>query len=91
MPRKASRITLEITKVRVEQLQDISDGDAVAEGIERVRGISCDGWRHYTDRTVYFEDHLQRESYRSLWESINSLGSWDANPWVWALTFKHIK
>ena len=88
MPRDVSRITLEIVSVRVERLQDISEGDAVAEGCEmgddgfpalqpNPRG-GHDGWDSAADW------------YAWLWESINGAGSWDANPWVWVVEFKRI-
>ncbi|CAB4159310.1 hypothetical protein UFOVP707_76 [uncultured Caudovirales phage] len=85
MPRALSRITLRVTDVRVERLGDISEADAVAEGIER-RGP---GWAWYTDAKAYTTD--PRTSYRDLWESINGSGSWDANPWVWCLTFERVE
>lgn len=85
MPRWASRITLEITGVRVERLQAISEADAMAEGIE----TEGDEWRDY------LMPHTQccltpRASYRTLWESINGAGSWDENPWVWCVSFKRV-
>lgn len=88
MPRWASRINLEVTGVRVERLQDISDADAVAEGIER----SGDGFVRFhpdpadTAHTGTTQD--PRLAYRGLWESINGVGSWDVNPWVWVVEFK---
>lgn len=72
MPRWASRITLEITDVRVQRLQEISEEDAVAEGRAMAPNAPCG----------YFPE---------TWESINGEGSWDANPWVWALTFKKVQ
>lgn len=84
MPRWASRITLEITGVRVERLRDISEDDAIAEGIERDTGM----WRHYGCPTQAWIH--PRDSYRSLWESINGPGSWDANPFVWAVEFRRV-
>lgn len=84
MPRWASRITLEITGVRVDRLRDISEDDAIAEGIERDTGM----WRHYGCPTQAWIH--SRDSYRSLWESINGPGSWEANPWVWVVEFKRI-
>lgn len=90
MPRWASRITLEITGVRVERLQDISPADAEAEGIEpQADGI---GWK----RGPISGDHpntakrtaFPKLAYQSLWESINSPDSWAANPWVWVIEFK---
>jgi hypothetical protein len=85
MPRWASRITLEITSVRVERLTSISEVDAIAEGIER-RGP---GWAWYTDAKTYTMD--PRTSYRDLWESINGPESWAANPWVWVVEFKRVE
>lgn len=85
MPRWASRITLEIVEVRVERLQDISEADAIAEGIEPAVGSE---WRHYGCSTLTCMD--PRMSYRTLWESINGKGSWDANPWVWVLCFQRV-
>lgn len=87
MPRWASRIDLEITAVRVERLQDISEEDALAEGIEGMRGQ----WKSYTDQVVVC--HKPRASFRSLWDSINAKGGygWDANPWVFVYEFKREK
>lgn len=85
MSRWASRITLEITSVRVERLQDITEADAKAEGIEQHQECFLD---------YSFRGPIQRWisdpvlSYRSLWEKINGKGSWDANPWVWVIQFR---
>jgi hypothetical protein len=89
MPRIASRITLEITGIMVERLKDISEADAIAEGIERDK----DGWKHYAPNTP--ADALVGlptpcESYRTLWESINGPESWDSNPYVWVISFKKL-
>lgn len=89
MPRAASRITLEVTSVRVERLQDISRGDAMAEGIQPdvQPGDAAPLWRNYsTGHTTICPIH----SYRTLWELINGPGSWDANPWVWVVEFKPV-
>jgi len=87
MPRWASRITLLVTGVRVEQVQDISEDDARAEGIPLVNG-------HYPD----YENPGNRwdtpgASFISLWDSINRKRgySWQSNPWVWAVTFEVLK
>jgi hypothetical protein len=95
MPHWASRLTLEITGVRVERLQDISEEDAQAEGIERVGGeFSCTPWRNYR---IGCPDEMRSHcsarsrSYMTLWESINGPGSWDANPWVWVIEFKRVE
>lgn len=80
MPRWASRITLEITDVRVERLQDISEKDAKAEGVSRsetVRG-----------HKVYHASY--RAAFSSLWNSIYDPRSWESNPWLWAITFKKL-
>lgn len=89
MPRWASRINLFITDVRVERLQALSEADAVAEGIERISGdTSAQPWRDYSkDQRMQFFS-APSASYRSLWESINGPGSWDANPFVWVIEFK---
>ena len=73
MPRWLSRITLEITAVRVEKLQDISEEDAMNEGCD---GPTHDGFKSY------------RVQYMELWQSINGPGSWESNPWVWVIQFK---
>ena len=78
MPRWASRITLEITSVRVERLQEISQGDARAEG--------CDGSSNSMGSAF--------TEYVALWAKINGTEgpvSWDANPWVWVVEFKRVK
>lgn len=76
MPRAASRISLEINAVRVQRLQDISVGDAIAEGIQRGGPENPDG--------------IEQRGYKALWESINGPGSWEANSWVWAINFKRL-
>lgn len=85
MPRTASRLTLEITDVRVERLQAISEADAVAEGIERP-GIGAPFWKSYADDVMPTLDPA--ESYMGLWNSINGPDADFANPWCWALSFK---
>lgn len=89
MPRWASRLTLEITEVRVERLQDISEADAAAEGLltwQDMNDFPAWGWespKHEADgfMTAY-------AAYRDLWKHINGPASWDANPWVWAVSFE---
>ncbi|MDB5967149.1 MAG: hypothetical protein JWQ72_3649 [Polaromonas sp.] len=76
MPRWASRITLEVTEVRVERLLDISEADAVAEGILELLNAGID------------HDGTPIDTYRVLWKTINGVGSWAANPWVWVVGFK---
>lgn len=79
MPRWASRITLEITGIRVERLQDISESDALAEGIDP---------KFPPDEQVA---NAARMRYADIWESINGPGSWAANPWVWVVEFRWMK
>lgn len=76
MPRAASRITLEITGVRVERLQEITHADAIAEG--------CQPHPNATTQS-------KCDDFKRLWESINGPASWDANPYVWAITFNRIE
>ena len=97
MPRWASRITLEVTGVRVERLQDISRADAIAEGVdwnkcpERQTQQSIDAQRaaHRMGLAAHYEAEIDYVGgYRWLWESINGPGSWDANTWVWCVEFR---
>lgn len=94
MPRWASRITLVVTEVRVQRLQDISEEDAVAEGVERLHH----GWYPYgiaTFMTTVIEGRevpaqccrTAKQSYAMLWNYINGPGSWEENPWVAAYSF----
>lgn len=88
MPRAISRITLEITEVRVERLQDISKEDAIAEGIQPA---DFPGTPSYIDYLVPGTAVCDpRKSFGSLWASINGLDSWNANPWVWCINFSPI-
>ena len=74
MPRWASRLTLEVTEVRVERLQDISENDAFAEGVSLLD----------SEIETYYS------GFKWLWQSINCPDSWDANLWVWVVSFKRI-
>lgn len=92
LPRWASRITLEITGVRVERLQEISEADAKAEGIgpHRKGGWWWEQPPDGIEGTNHFGAKTARDAYRALWESINGGGSWAANPWVWVVGFERI-
>lgn len=86
MPRWASRITLEITGVRVERLNSISQEDAQAEGMELT------GWRPtYSDPDSGGEVWTPYDNFAQLWESIYGEESWKANPWVWVIEFKRVE
>ena len=71
MPRWASRLTLIVTDVRVQRLQDITVEDALAEGVQKTD--------EYLD--------MPRMAFRALWDSLHGPGAWNDNPWVCALTF----
>lgn len=72
MPRAFSRITIEVTGVRVERLQDISEKDAQSEGVEK------------SDDPIF----PYAFAYGRLWEELHGKGSWYVNPWVWVVEFK---
>jgi hypothetical protein len=74
MPRWASRITLEVTGVRVERLHAITPDDAYAEGFPR------ETW----DRSIVVD------MFAALWRDINGAESWNANPWVWTIEFQRV-
>lgn len=94
MYRSCSRITLEVTGVRLERLQDISEEDARAEGVELSADPFTYGWKQYEETESAAEmvtyHSSARESFASLWRSINGADSWDANPWVWVVEFKRV-
>lgn len=77
MPRAACRLLLEVTAVRIERLQDISEDDAKAEGCDNEAEAAAQGLGWY---------ERPRRAFRRIWESIYS--NWDANPWVWVVEFK---
>lgn len=86
MPRETSRITLEVTGVRVERLLEISEQDAIAEGVQ---------WPKYDDFEPVTIDGVTsgpaRIAFKELWSNINSPESWDANPWVWVVEFRKVE
>lgn len=96
MPRWASRITLEITDVRVERLRDITRADAISEGVDWKK---CP--QHQTQESLHAQIAADRigmaahpvmeidyvGGFRRLWKSINGPESWDKNPWVWCIAF----
>ncbi|MDP3650537.1 MAG: hypothetical protein Q8R67_02530 [Rhodoferax sp.] len=88
MPRWASRLTLEITGVRVERLNDISRADAEAEGCTKNHNGYYWGGPHETSGLKQLAS--AKGAYRDLWESLNGTDSWAANPCVWVIEFKRI-
>lgn len=86
MPRWASRLTLLVTDVRVQRLRQISEADAMAEGMELDNELSA--WRCYLPKPSRQDFWLcPRESFRTLWDSLHGQGAWNENPWVCATTF----
>jgi hypothetical protein len=84
MPRSACRLYLQITDIRVQRLQDISEADAKAEG---AKGILC----QYAGPDSHGQGYTSYvEGFKQLWQSINGSESWEANPWVWVISFKQI-
>lgn len=80
MPRNFSRLTLIVESVKVERLQDISEEDAIAEG--------CTG---FVGRSPRYAHVPPTQEFRDLWNSVHGPGSWDANPWVAAISFSVIR
>ncbi|HFD8275425.1 TPA: hypothetical protein ACF6GX_002050 [Raoultella ornithinolytica] len=89
MPRWASRITLEITDVRVERLNSISEEDATAEGVPPAGSLLPD--YQGTFLTPNGDFATAKVAFQRLWESIYGEDSWKANPWVWVIKFKRIE
>lgn len=93
MPRSACRLFLEITSIRVERLQYISEPDAIAEGVgrwteERLKSkpIRYQVYDNEDPEALYTSDPI--DSFKGLWESINA--NWETNPWVWVVDFKPV-
>jgi hypothetical protein len=101
MPRWASRLTLRVTSVRVERLQDISEEDARAEGVqafnEQYASVSPEQPFRFrcadrSDRFVPAGDIPYTASFIVLWDTLNSDRGfgWDVNPWVWVISFERV-
>lgn len=89
MPRWASRITLEVKGIRVERLQEISEEDAKAEGVDEVDHSIWGRMFCTPDRIAMSSD--PRVIFEHLWRHINCAESWDANPWVWVVEFRRVQ
>lgn len=95
MPKSAARIFLEITDIKVERLNDISEEDSIREGVEVYKknyclagsGVTYKKYGKIEDCIAYSQ---ARNSFRSLWKLINGEQSWNDNPWVWVIEFKRI-
>lgn len=107
MPKAAARIWLEVEEVRVERLQEISEEDAIAEGVKEnvcemasecpsaLCANGCQGkgeyWNYLDEMQEGDPCYSAAESYKTLWQSINGPESWEQNPWVWVVKFKRIE
>lgn len=99
MPKWAARIWLEVTDVRAERLQDISEEDAIAEGV----APHLEGWYPYGRAILFWKGARAdvpaqccvnaKDSFEGLWDSLNAKRGfpWSANPWVWAYTFRRVE
>lgn len=83
MPKSACRIFLQITDLRVERLDSITEEDAISEGVIK---LSDNYYKDYAERASGF--HYAGQSFRSLWKKINGDESWNFNPWVWVISFE---
>jgi hypothetical protein len=93
MPRAASRLTLEITDVRVQRLQDITDDDAKAEGIREftMTAAGRETRLYGTDPLASEQGRTPREGFQIAWDAINGKRArWAVNPWVWAISFRRV-
>jgi len=96
MPKEACRLFLEVTRVCVQRLQDITEEDAKAEGVLNMfahdPSIGSVAYMDYMDKKGGWDSVADdaRHSFQTLWQSINGVESWDANPWVWVVRFKRI-
>lgn len=90
MPKKACRLWLEVTNIRVQRLQDISEEEAIAEGIEFYVNLG--------DKEIWYQSYSTTEActqnpklaFRTLWESIHGLDNWDLNYWCWVVEFRKL-
>lgn len=96
MPKDACRLFLKVISVRVERLQDISEEDAITEGVLDMfygKGIAGNAFFNYMDKRggwdCVADDAIH--SYKTLWQKINGLNSWDENPWVWVIEFEQVE
>lgn len=89
MPKAACRIFLEVTAVKIERVQDISEADAIAEGIKALGFSHPHRYKDYLNQGKFWYSPWQ--SFRSLWKSINGKDSWEENPFVWVYEFKKVE
>jgi hypothetical protein len=96
MPKTACRIFLEVTNIRIERLNEISESDAIAEGILDMfygKDIAGNAYFDYMDKKGGWDcvanDAIH--SYQTLWQKINGINSWSENPFVWVYSFKVVE
>lgn len=82
---------LEITNIRVERLNDISEEDAIKEGVIKIFNSLFNEWRFKDYANIKSDWRSAVSSFQSLWASINGIGSWDKNPYVWVIEFKQVE
>jgi hypothetical protein len=88
MPKAAARIWLQVESIAVERLRDITEEDAIAEGVNLAEGLIKGEmlWKDYEHDLNNLSN--PKSSFKTLWRSINGAESWEANPWVWVVRFK---
>lgn len=87
MPKEAARIWLRVTDIRVERFQDISEEDAIDEGIEIFKDEF--GFRiPIKEQFGFYRTNITSDAFRALWININGPESWDLNPFVWVVSFE---
>ena len=98
MPKAACRIFLKITEIKVERLNKISEEDAKKEGVE-IRYVlekvgdekPIEMYKDYSFNEDGYLVYYASFSFQTLWQSINGKDSWEANPWVWVISFERIE
>ncbi len=91
MPRWASRITLEVTGLRAERLQDITEADAKAEGVEPLSHIGAEQAIAGDQQSRTHGSHPHTLAFAVLWDTINGdRAPWVSNPWVWVVGFERV-
>lgn len=89
MPKEAARIFLEVSQVQIQRLHDISEEDALSEGIEPLDDDQNQYIPAIANNNAYIASSA-KEAFQELWQSINGSESWKSNPWVWVISFEQI-
>ena len=93
LKKEHSRIWIKVVDITVERIQDITEMEAIREGVKKMIFLNGEhvGWKNYGKperNKVFLNKEFARQSFQTLWESINGKDSWDKNPWVWRYAFK---